>query len=164
MNRRKMIATAITTGLAMPLATIALADEADTQSEKSLETAMAFMGAMGKGDMQAMGSLMADDMIWYNEGDKDLPWIGTWKGKETIFGFLKTFSENIQVLKWDNEDVFASGDTVAVFGRMNLKTSVSERETGEFTFAVRAKVKEEQLVSWTFLEDTFAVSNAFHGK
>ena len=69
MNRRKMIATGITTALAMPLATTALANEADTQSEQSLETAMAFMGAMGKGDMQTMGSLMADDMVCCSKHD-----------------------------------------------------------------------------------------------
>ena len=61
---------------------------------------MAFMGAMGGGDMASMGALMADDMVWQNEGDPDLPWIGTWEGKETIFGFLGTFSQNVQVTHW----------------------------------------------------------------
>ncbi|NKX48949.1 nuclear transport factor 2 family protein, partial [Rhodobacteraceae bacterium R_SAG8] len=28
---------------------------------------MAFMGAMGAGDMEKMRALMADDMVWHNE-------------------------------------------------------------------------------------------------
>jgi ketosteroid isomerase-like protein len=109
-----------------------------------------------------MGALMADDMVWQNEGDSDLPWIGTWEGKETIFGFLGDFSQNVQVTHWENQDAFASGDTVAVFGRMRLLLTGSGAETDEFTFALRAKVRDGQVVLWNWFEDTYAVSQAFH--
>ena len=65
----------------------------DEASKKSLETVMAFMGAMGSGDMDAMHTLMADDMVWHNEGDPSLPWIGETRGKENIFAFLGVFGE-----------------------------------------------------------------------
>ena len=134
----------------------------DDATQASLDTVMAFMGAMGGGDMDAMGALMADDMVWQNEGDPALPWIGTWEGKETIFGFLGTFSQNVQVTLWENQDAFASGDTVAVFGRMKLRLTASGAETDEFTFALRAKVRDGQVVLWNWFEDSYAVSQAFH--
>ena len=86
----------------------------DADSQASFDTVMAFMGAMGNGDMAAMGDLMADDMVWHNEGDSTLPWIGETKGKEAIFEFLGVFSSNLQTTLWENTDAFASGDTVAV--------------------------------------------------
>ena len=113
----------------------------DKQTQESFDTVMAFMGAMGSGDMDTMGKLMADDMVWHNEGDPSLPWIGGAEGKENVFTFLGKFSENFQTTAWENTDAFASGDTVAVFGTMNGITTHSGKEIGEFTFALRAKVK-----------------------
>jgi len=162
MRRRQILtgSAAVATGLA--LATSATAQTAADESQASFDTVMAFMGAMGGGDMDSMGALMADDMVWQNEGDPDVPWIGTWEGKEAIFGFLGDFSQNVQVTYWDNQDAFASGDTVAVFGRMKLLLTGSGAETEEFTFALRAKVRDGQVVLWNWFEDTFAVSQAFH--
>ncbi|NKB75666.1 MAG: nuclear transport factor 2 family protein [Gammaproteobacteria bacterium] len=125
---------------------------------------MAFMGAMGKGDMEGMSGLMADDMVWQNEGDPSLPWIGNWEGKEVIFGFLGEFSKNVQVTLWKNLDAFASGDTAAVFGQMKLLTTNSGKETDMFTFALRAKVQDGQVVLWNWFEDSFAVSSAYHNR
>lgn len=136
----------------------------DATSQASFDTVMAFMGAMGSGDMAKMDELMADDMVWHNEGDTSLPWIGGSEGKQAIFEFLGVFSENLQTTRWENEDAFASGDTVAVFGRMNGVTTKSGQETGEFTFALRAKVRNGQVVLWNWFEDSFALSQAYHGR
>ena len=136
----------------------------DATSQASFDTVMAFMGAMGSGDMATMNNLMADDMVWHNEGDASLPWIGETVGKENIFKFLGVFSSNLQVTMWENEDAFASGDTVAVFGRMNGTTTNSGQEIGTFTFALRAKVHNGQVVLWNWFEDSFAVSQAYHGR
>ena len=136
----------------------------DATSQASFDTVMAFMGAMGSGDMATMNDLMADDMVWHNEGDANLPWIGETVGKENIFKFLGVFSSNLQVTMWENEDAIASGDTVAVFGRMNGITTNSGQEIGTFTFALRAKVHNGQVVLWNWFEDSFAVSQAYHGR
>ncbi len=136
----------------------------DKESQATFDTVMAFMGAMGAGKMEDMSALMADDMVWQNEGDSTLPQIGTWEGKEAIFGFLGDFSKNLAVTHWQNEDAFAKGDTVAVFGKMKVKATNSGKETEEFTFALRAKAKGGKVVLWNWFEDTFAVSNAYHGR
>jgi ketosteroid isomerase-like protein len=161
MHRRQLLTTSVAAATGLALATSAKAQTAD-ESQASFDTVMAFMGAMGGGDMESMGALMADHMVWQNEGDPDLPWIGTWEGKETIFGFLGDFSQNVQVTHWENQDAFASGDTVAVFGRMKLLLTGSGAKTDEFTFALRAKVRGGQVVLWNWFEDTYAVSQAFH--
>lgn len=162
MDRRQLLTASAAASTGLVLSAPASAQTADDETQASFDTVMAFMGAMGGGDMDSMGGLMADDMVWQNEGDPDLPWIGTWEGKETIFGFLGTFSQNVQVTHWQNQDAFASGDTVAVFGRMKLLLTGSGAETEEFTFALRAKVRAGQIVLWNWFEDTYAVSQAFH--
>ncbi len=164
MDRRTFVTTTVGAALALTLATHAGAQAMDDQSQASFDTVMAFMGAMGSGDMQAMSDLMADDMVWHNEGDSTLPWIGETRGKDAIFEFLGVFGANLQTTLWENTDAFASGDTVAVFGRMNGITPHSGKEIGEFSFALRAKVRDGQVVLWHWFEDSFAVSQAYHAR
>lgn len=162
MNRRQLMKTSIGAALALILAQQVGAQEMDETSQASFDTVMAFMAAMNEGP-NAMSPLMADDMVWHNEGDTSLPWIGETKGKEAIFEFLGVFGANLQTTKWENTDAFASGDTVAVFGVMNGTTPHSGKETGDFSFALRAKVRDGQVVLWHWFEDSFAVSQAYHG-
>ena len=137
----------------------------DAKSQASFDTVMAFMGAMGSGDMEKMSALMADDMVWHNEGDASIPWIhGGIQGKQAIFEFLGVFSGGLQTTKWENTDAFASGDTVAVFGVMNGVTTASGKEIGDFSFALRAKVRNGQITLWHWFEDSFALSQAYHAK
>ena len=163
MQRRTLLSTTLGAGLALILGNAAGAQEMDDTTQASFDTVMAFMGAMGSGDMETLAALTADDMVWHNEGDASLPWIGGAEGKENVFAFLGLFSENFQTTAWDNTDAFASGDTVAVFGKMNGITTKSGKEIGEFTFALRAKVRDGQVVLWHWFEDSFAVSQAYHG-
>ena len=162
MHRRTLLAAAATAPVALATAGTASAQTMDATSQASLDTVMALMGAMGKGDMDTMASLMADDMVWHNEGDATLPWIGESRGKDEIFAFLGVFSTNLKTTLWENTDAFASGDTVAVFGRMNGIVTKSGKETGEFTFALRAKVRDGQVTLWNWFEDSFAISQAYH--
>ena len=81
MHRRQLLAVSAAAATGIALAAPAAAQTADVDTQASLDTVMAFMKAMGGGDMESMGALMADDMVWQNEGDLDLPWIGTWEGK-----------------------------------------------------------------------------------
>ena len=163
MNRRTLLKSAALAPAAT-LATGAAAQTMDAGSQASFDTVMAFMGAMGAGDMDQMSALMADDMVWHNEGDTTLPWIGETRGKENIFKFLGVFSSNLQTTLWENEDAFAFVDTVAVFGLMYGVATKTGQETGEFTFALRAKVRDGQVVLWNWFEDSFAVSQAYHGR
>ena len=134
----------------------------DAQSQASFDTVMAFMAAMGEGP-DAMSPLMADDMVWRNEGDTTIPWVhGGIQGKEAIFEFLGVFGAGLQTTKWDNTDAFGSGDTVAVFGVMNGVTTHSGQESGDVRLALRAKGRDGQVVLWHWFEDSFALSQAYH--
>lgn len=170
MNRRTLFSTLFGAALALKFGQAVAATETKTEStmdeasKASFDTVMGFMGAMGSGDMEGMAKFMAEDMVWHNEGDTTLPWVGETEGKEAIFKFLGVFSENFKTTLWENTDAFASGDTVAVFGKMNGITTHSGKETGEFTFALRAKVRDGQVVLWHWFEDSFAVSQAYHAK
>ncbi len=131
----------------------------------AMTIADAFMGAMGKGDMETMSNLMHDDMVWQNAGDKSLPWIGPWVGKKIILEkFLPSFGENFQTLKWEPVDALTTDDTAAYFGQMVGLLTKSNQKTDEFTYALRVKVKDGKVILWNWFEDSVEVANAYHGK
>lgn len=137
----------------------------EKQSKETMEVATKYMDAMGKGDMETMISLMDENMVWQNEGDKAMPWIGPWKGKKVILDtFLPLFMEHFKTTKWVTEDAIASGDVAAFFGQMKGITLKSNQETTEFTFALRVKVANGKIVLWNWLEDSYAVSQAYHNR
>ena len=144
---------------------LAQSNPQDTQSEATMSIAMGFMEAMGKGDMETMVSLMHEDMVWHNEGDKSMPWIGPWNGKKAILEeFMPLFGKHFQTVKWEPNDALANGDTAAFFGRMIGRLTQSGKETREFTYALRVKVKDGKIILWNWFEDSYEVSKAFHGK
>jgi len=50
--------------LALTMSANIKAAEMDATSQASFDTVMAFMGAVGTGDMETVNALMADDMVW----------------------------------------------------------------------------------------------------
>ncbi len=138
-------------------------DAASKKKEDAMTIANAFMGAMGKGNMETMTSLMHDDMVWQNAGDKSLPWIGPWKGKKVILEkFLPAFGANFQTMKWEPNDALSSDDTAAYFGQMIGLLTKSNQKTAEFTYALRVKVKDGKVILWNWFEDSFEVFRAYH--
>ncbi len=139
------------------------ATSSPTEGEMTMKIASAYMNAMSSGNMEAMKNLMHDDMVWQNEGDKSMPWIGPWVGKQVILSdFFPKFGENFKTLEWKTEDTLAKGDTAAFFGKMTGLTTHSNQKTNEFTFGLRVKVKDGKVILWNWLENSYEVSKTYH--
>jgi len=135
----------------------------EKQSKVTMDVAMKFMGAMGKGDMETMMSLMHEDMVWQNAGDANVPWIGPWNGKKTILeDFMPKFGAGFKTIKWEPNDALAKGETAAFFGQMIGELTNSNQQTKEFTYALRVKVKDGKVILWNWFEDSFEISRAYH--
>jgi ketosteroid isomerase-like protein len=137
----------------------------DPQSAKTLEVAQAFLWAAGSGDGGKLKSLMADDFVWHNEGNNSIPWIGIWKGKETVLNkFMPKFSAGLKTTSWTTDYSFANGDQAVFIGSMSAIANNSGVDTGKFSWAVRVHVEEGKVKSWNWFEDSYAVSKAYHAK
>ena len=135
------------------------------KKKSAMDIANEYMGAMGKGDMEAMMNLMHEDMVWQNAGDKEIPWMGPWNGKKAILeNYFPAFMKGFQTIKWEPVDAVTTDDTAAFFGQMIGKLTNSGVSTNEFTYALRVKVKDGKIILWNWFEDSLEVSNAYHGK
>ena len=135
------------------------------QSAHTLEVAQAFLWAAGSGDMEKLNDLMSDDFVWHNEGDKHVPWIGTWKTKEKVLGtFLPRFGAGLKTTSWTTDYSFSNGDQAVFMGTMSATANNTGVDTGKFSWAVRVHVENDKVKSWNWFEDSYAVSQAYKAK
>lgn len=141
------------------------AQSTETKSSTTLQTAEAFLGAVGMGDMDTLKNLMSDDFVWHNEGDTRLPWIGTWKGKDTVLNtFLPAFGAGLKTTGWTTDYQFSNGNQAVFMGTMSTDANTTGQGTGTFSWAVRVHVEDGKVKGWNWFEDSFAVSKAYHGE
>lgn len=137
----------------------------DDKSEHTLAVAMAFLTAAGSGDAETLSKLMTDDFVWHNEGDKSVPWVGTWDGKEEVLTkFMPLFGAGLTPTSWTTDYSFAKGDQAVFIGTMSAKLNNTGAETAVFSWAVRVHVEGDQVKSWNWFEDSYAISKAYGEK
>ena len=138
---------------------------ADQQSDETLAVAQSFLHAAGSGDMDTLSDLMADDFVWHNEGDTEIPWIGNWQGKDIVLNeFMPAFGSGLNVTSWSTDYSFSNADQAVFVGTMSAVVNQSGVDTGTFSWAVRVHVENGKVKSWNWLEDSYAVSNAYHNQ
>ena len=109
------------------------------------------------GDMETMGALMSNDIVWHAAGNNALS--GTYSGKEEVFGFFGKIGEMLDgPMQMDIHDVLANDDHA-----VTLLTAKASR--GGNSVDLRAvhivHVADGQLTEfWNFQEDQ-AATDAF---
>ena len=160
----KHIITLFTACVLLAVGNQSIADN-HAQSAETLKVAQAFLMAAGSGDMKTLNTLMTDDFVWHNEGDKSLPWIGTWEGKDTVLNtFLPAFGAGLKTTSWTTDYSFANGDQAVFMGTMSATARNTGVDTGKFRWAVRVHVDGDKVKSWNWFEDSYTVSKAYNAK
>jgi len=72
--------------------------------------------AFGRGDVQAVIDMNADDAIWTINTGAGSPLAGDHKGKDAIAALFGTIGESIEISKFDAAPVAAEGDVVVARG------------------------------------------------
>jgi uncharacterized protein len=127
----------------------------DTQN---IQIMRSYIESLGKGDMQAVGNLLADDVIWHQPGASHLS--GIHSGKEKLFAHLGKFmqlSDNTFRVT-DVGSVMANGDMVVAnlhFAAERPGRTLS-MDGSDVMFIVDGKIKEV----WLFSSDQ-AAEDAF---
>ena len=70
----------------------------------------------GKGDVQNLMNLYADDIEFVFPGPANIPLPGTYRGKEEVLKFLSLLSQHIAYETFELTDFIAQGNKVAVLG------------------------------------------------
>jgi ketosteroid isomerase-like protein len=106
--------------------------------EKNVQTVKAFFAAIGRGDRDALLSLVAEDIEWIIPG-KDWPLAGTRHGHAGLTDLLETASNSIET-STEPREFIAQGDRVLVvgFARGRIKATNKTFED-DWIFAITAR-------------------------
>lgn len=132
---------------------------ATTAEHVNVERARRAYEAFSTGDMQTVGELMADDVIWHVAGDSVIS--GDYKGKDGVFGFFgKLAQETGGTIKIEVHDILANDEHVAA-----LVTNSAERNGKSLKWnAVNISHSDKEgrvTESWSFVEDSQVVQEFF---
>lgn len=94
------------------------------------------------------------------EMKKILPWTGTSKGPEAFSSTFARVAKYWKIEDFKVTDMFGTGDDVAVFGEFTYR-SISLGKSFRSPFSIHAKVKNNQITYFQFMEDTYASTSSF---
>jgi hypothetical protein len=89
-----------------------------------------------------------------------LPWAGSTIGSAGLSHTFSRVAKYWEIVNFEVKDMFGSGENVAVFGNFTYKSKTLGK-TVVSPFSIHAKVKDEKITYFQFMEDTFATAASF---
>ena len=89
-----------------------------------------------------------------------LPWLGLYRGREAVKGFLAHMHRNLEVTGFGLREVISEGSKAAAFGRFRLH-ALSTGRTVDIACSIMFELRDGLIVKYHFLENTFDVAVAF---
>jgi glyoxylase-like metal-dependent hydrolase (beta-lactamase superfamily II)/ketosteroid isomerase-like protein len=90
-----------------------------------------------------------------------LPWLGIYRGRSALEGFLTHMHRNLDVVAFGPREVIAQGSKAAAFGWFRLR-ALSTGRTADVSYSILFELRDGLIVKYHFLENTFDVAGAFH--
>ena len=116
--------------------------------------------AFGRGDLAALGDVMADDVEWMNPGDPaDDPNAGTLKGKEAVLGWFGGLASTLDFTTFEPREFIAQNDNVVSL----VYAEATVRDTGRVLLNHEAHVwtfRDGKIARFQNYQDTAAVAAA----
>ena len=115
--------------------------------------------AFGRGDIQAVLALFAEDSEWISPGE-GLPLAGTHRGHAALADFFQRFSEAMEISTLKPHEFVADGDRVLVVGFDSGRVKATNR-TFEKLWVKAFTVRNGKVTNVREYTDTLALAQAF---
>jgi ketosteroid isomerase-like protein len=89
-----------------------------------------------------------------------LPWLGVYRGRPAVKGFLAHMHRNLEVTEFGPPEVVSAGTKAAAFGWFRLHALATGR-TVDIPYSILFEVRDGLIVRYRFLKNTFDVAGAF---
>ncbi|HRP55013.1 nuclear transport factor 2 family protein [Agriterribacter sp.] len=85
------------------------------------ETVKAMFAAFGTGNMEALKNTLSDDTVWVYHGTDEIPYSGTYTGKDEVVKFIGNIISNVDIEDFQTNHFFENGSRVVVLGNEKQK-------------------------------------------
>jgi uncharacterized protein len=131
--------------------------------QDNIELVKSGYSAFGRGDIQALFALMADDLEFQHPMPQSIwPWAGRRKGRQGYAEFLAGLSETVEYEQFEPREFIAQNEWVAVlvFERTRVKATGVVFEISEIHLF---KLKDGKAAQFMVFEDTAPIIAALQG-
>jgi ketosteroid isomerase-like protein len=119
--------------------------------------------AFGRGDLDALMTLFAEDISWVTPGPPELPTAGNRRGLQQVGEFFQTLDTHFEVQQFIPRDFIAEGNKVVVTGDEVARS----RKTGRpinIAWCHVFDMRDGKVATFNEYFDTFAVVDAMREK
>lgn len=92
-----------------------------------------------------------------------LPWLGLYRGRDALKGFLEHMHRNLEVVAFGPREVISEGSKGAAFGWFRLRALATDR-TVDISYSILFELRAGLIIRYHFLENTFDVAGAFRSE
>lgn len=114
------------------------------------------------GDLRAAVELLHDDVVMTIEGPAEIPFAGTFHGKQEFERCFALIGAHCIVKKMDPQRYLSDGATVVVVGREEMAVQTTNRAWAS-DWIHRYELRNNRIAEIQEYYDTCAAARAFHG-
>ena len=112
--------------------------------------------AFGRGDIDALLELLAEDIEWASPGPPELPTAGTRRGRQQVAEFFQAVDQVFEIQRFEPKSFIAQGDVVVVLGNDTAKVKATGKVlTDEWAHAFT--IRDGKIAAMREYLDTAAV-------
>jgi ketosteroid isomerase-like protein len=120
----------------------------------NLEIARRAWRAVSESDVDTLGALFADGIVWHATG-RGTPWEGAHRGRDEVIDYLARIGESVEIFDARLDDVLVSSDRVAYI--MHVSASRGDRGL-EVDYQLLGRIENGLVVEvWTTPLDPIAL-------
>ncbi|WP_176054707.1 nuclear transport factor 2 family protein [Paraburkholderia caribensis] len=137
----------------------------DTCASKSTpgKVVQHYLDTFFKKDIDATLDCLTDDVVWTVQGAPEVPTVGTRHGKQQVREWMDLFPVYFKPLDFRVDRVFENGDQAVLTGCLKHEILQTGR-VFSCDFAVICTVRDGKISGYNFLEDSYALWDAFRAE
>jgi len=128
-------------------------------AQKNIQIVKDAYAAFGRGDMQGLLALLADDIEWITPGE-GLPVAGTHRGQAQVAEYFQKISEMLEISFLETREFVSQGDRVLVVGFHRGRVKATNR-TLEGHWVMAFTVRNGKMTNAREYIDTLALARGF---
>jgi ketosteroid isomerase-like protein len=134
--------------------------EQATAQQTPRQVVDALFAAIQSGDRDEILALLSDDVEWWVAGPPEIPYAGSFRGRDEVGQFFATFNGAIDYESWDAHEFIAEGQTVVVVGEESWRAKPSGQLVDN-PWVLVITVRDGKITRFRAYEDTAAAKEAF---
>ena len=124
--------------------------------QQNLEVVRRGYEAFGRGDIQALLDMLADDVEWVSPGPPELPTAGNRRGRQQVAQFFQAVDQIFEIQQFEPKAFVAQGDRVVVLGTDTARIKATGKVITD-DWAHAFTVRDGKIVRMQEFIDTSAV-------